>query len=192
MDVGLNNRNTFEDPELQDVVFLVEATSCEQHELWFRHSKKAWNFDGISEEIPLGVFSDLDSQRYGALGSELAKLVNTIKERNKLVRKERNHRIDWEPVSTGLAIEIGSIKKKPIVVSFSFAYINGKKIAFYHPCSVAVDHDKVEAWLIKRFQLTHDGYTRWNHTDAKNFWNCVNSLDRLDKKPRNTKYKRKK
>ena len=36
MDVGLNNRNTLGEiaPELTDVVFLVEATSAEQHNLW--------------------------------------------------------------------------------------------------------------------------------------------------------------
>jgi len=43
--------------------------------------------------------------------------------------------------------------------------------------------------LIKQFQLTHDGYTRWNHTNSSNFHNCVNSLDRLDKEPRETIYK---
>lgn len=49
----------------------------------------------------------------------------------------------------------------------------------------AVDHSMVDNWLREHFQLTHDGYTRWNHVDSNNFHNCVGSFNRLDKEPRN-------
>ena len=193
MDVGLNNRNTFEEPELKDVVFLVEATSCEQHDLWFKWASEAWDFDKISGGISLGSLSSESlPSRLGLQGSvvtELQTLLKVVEERNERVKKEKNRRVHWKSENMGFSLTIGHIGKKAVVVQFSFAYIDGRKIAFYNACSNVVDHSMVENWLIERFQRTHDGYTRWNHTDANNFHNCANYLDDIDEKPRNTIYK---
>ena len=187
MDVGLNNRNTLGEiaPEFKDVVFFVEANSNEQFEIW-----EDWSRESMSNIEPL------DKEVIDSL-SEAVKswpVLNKIVNINNKLKNNYHKRVEWEQIMAGFMLTIGSIKKGkekfPISVSFSFATIEGKKICFYYCCSAIADYPMVEEWLIKRFQLTHDNYTRWNHTDANNFHNCINSLDNLDEKPRNTKYKK--
>lgn len=194
MDVGLYNRNTLGEvnPAFTDVVFLVEATSSEQQKLWEEYSDQSTsNITPLSENV-------LNCLREAVKSWPI---LLRVEELNKAVIENNGKRVKWESVSAGFGITIGNVtgenhkkqqlKKLPVCVSFNFAIINGKKICFYYPTSVGVDHDMIEDFLIERFQLTHDDYTRWNHTDAGNFHNCVNSLDRLDKEPRDTVYKKK-
>jgi hypothetical protein len=103
--------------------------------------------------------------------------------------KEHHKDFGWIQHNQILDREIKKIKGRPISINFAFATIKNKKVAFYHPSSTLVDYKVIKKWLTDRFQLTHDNYTRWNHVDANNFHNCLNSLDNLDKNPRNTKYK---
>lgn len=191
MDVGLNNKNTFEHEQLKDVVFLVEATSPEQHNLWQEWAKDYRDVHSL--DIPIKIpekfklFEDSVRDLFSPeLRAEIEILKMTCKRvaiRNDDIAESQEHRVDWEQM-TGVLIHIGN----EIYLSFSFVKINGKKIAFYYPSSAKVDYTLIEKWLIKHFQRTHDNYTRWNHTDAQNFHNCVNSLDDIDEKPRKTKY----
>lgn len=186
MDVGLNNRNTLgkEAPELADVVFLVEATSNEKFNLW-----QEWSDDSMFDVKPL-------SKNTIECLNEAAKswpVLRSVFDLNSKIEHNQHPRIKWEQVNVGRMLTIGHInidnEKLPVNIEFSFAIIKGKKICFYNCCSRVADYTMIKNWLIKRFQLTHDKYSRWNHTDAANFHNCVQSLDNLDKKPRNTKYK---
>ena len=136
MDVGLNNKNMFDQLELKDIEFLVSANSNEAFTLWSKYNQK----------------------------------------------------VDWEWIYTGFVITIGSLDSHPVSIEFLFAIIKGKKVAFYNGCSQVVDHKMIDEWLISRFQRTHDNYSRWNHVNATNFHNCINSLDKLDVEPRNTVY----
>lgn len=183
MDVGLSNRSTLaqEHPEFEDVVFLVEATRTERFNLW-----QEWSSDTITYVKPL------DDTDFEAILETIIKPSLREKFTNLQKRIKNNHQyiVDWDQLPMGVSITIGHIKKLPVCIDFSFDIINGKKICFYYCCSRMCDHDMIDNWLIERFQLTHDNYTRWNHTDASNFHNCVNSLDNLDKKPRNTVYKK--
>lgn len=184
MDVGLNNKNTLGeiDPAFTDVVFLVEANSNEQFTLW-----QEWSSQSMSNIEPI---ADNDMK---AIGEKLSRdLYAKLEKTNNKLKHNYSNRVTWEQVYAGFGITIGHVEKHPVMISFSFAFINGKKVCFYYPTSRAVDHEMIEKWLIERFQLTHDGYTRWNHTNAGNFHNCVNSLDNLDKEPRDTVYKIKK
>jgi hypothetical protein len=147
MDVGLNNKNMFDEFELKDIDFLVQANSNERFNLWLEYS-------------------------------------NSSKDERK------NERVDWKQINTGFMITIGSLDSRPVAIEFSFAIIKGKKIAFYTGCSQVVDHKMIDEWLISRFQRTHDNYSRWNHVDAINFHNCINSLEILDIEPRNTVYEK--
>lgn len=181
MDVGLNNRNTLGiiDPAFEDVVFFVEATSTERHNLWSEWSNQSMsNIEPLSDEVMRLIGDKLNRDLY-------VKIENL----NEKVKSSNPKRVAWEQISAGFGITIGHVGKMPVTVSFSFAIINGKKICFYEATSRVVNHKMIEDWLIERFQLTHDNYCRWNHTDAMNFHNCVNSLDDIDKKPRNTVYK---
>lgn len=171
MDVGFNNLNMLhlilDNPILEDIEWIVEATSEEKFNLWKEYSK--------------------DSQ-------------------NNIVRSPSSKEIvyDWKQVSEGYGYTIveleTSISKKspfykpgkeilPINLDLSFAIINGHKICFYTSNSLLTHHGYIEAFLHTYFQRTHDKYTRWNHTNAANFYNCVGYLETIDKKPRNTEYK---
>ena len=179
MDVGLNNRNTLGDidPSLADIVFMVEATSTEYHDLWLNWSKQSPNnIEPLDDKIVELILP--------------SSIMTSVKELNQKIKNAKHTRVNWEQISSGFMVTIGQIKKMPVCIRFRFAFINGKKICFYECTSRMADRTMIEDWLISRFQLTNDNYTRWNHVDAMNFHNCVNSLDDLDKKPRNTKYKK--
>jgi hypothetical protein len=178
MDVGLNNRNTLGEihPDFADVVFFVESNNNEQMQHWSEYSKDSMsNIKSLPEDFINSLPQEFKTQ---------------VKHLNDKVKRFERTRVDWKQVMSGFGITIGHIKKMPVHVSFSFAIINGKKICFYDCTSRMADHTMVEDWLISRFQLTNDGYERWNHTNSSNFHNCVSALDRLDKEPRNTIYKK--
>jgi len=177
MDVGLNNRNTLGAiaPEFADVVFFVESTSNEQHQHWSDYAKESMtNITPLQDDfinlIPENVRSN-------------------VKRLNDKVKDLQHTRVEWKQIMSGFGLTIGHVDKRPVCVSFSFAVINGKKVCFYYCTSQVADHKMIENWLISHFQLTHDGYSRWNHTDSSNFHNCINSLDSLDVEPRDTIYK---
>lgn len=183
MDVGLNNRNMFENEHLKDVVFLVDTSSGkDQHSLW-----EEWSLEYAEKFGPKKI-----QEIPGHLIScpLLSDVSESIKRHNKKVDEDNQHRVKWESARMGISIEIGDLDDRPICVQFGFAHINGHKVAFYEGSSQLVDHKMIEDWLTENFQLTNDGYTRWNHVDSTNFHNCVNSLDRMDKEPRNTIYKK--
>lgn len=177
MDVGLNNQNILGkvNPAFNNVVFLVEANSEEQFNLWQNWSKESMsNIEPLSDNV-MNSFSE--------------EVRNIIKPLNDKVKNFNRERVNWVEVSAGFSTIIGYVDDSPINVSFRFAFINGKKICFYDGVSQLVDYKTINDWLIKQFQLTHDCYTRWNHVNSSNFHNCINSLDNLDKETRNTVYK---
>jgi hypothetical protein len=178
MDVGFNNKNMLGeiDPAFKDVVFFVDATTEEQFGLWREYSKESMtNIEPISEDF----IQTLPENFRGR-----------VEKLNNQVKRAQHKRIDWKQVSSGFGLTLGKLDDRPICVCFSFAYINGHKICFYEATSQVVDHKLIEKWLKTHFQLTHDGYTRWNHTNATNFHNCVSGLENLDKEPRETVYER--
>ena len=194
MDVGFNNKNTFEHKQLKDVVFLVEATSNEQHNLWREYANDHYDLDGLDTEIPIPSILE---QGYNSCTRqqldefiELRALADKVIERNRKIKESRKYRVDWIQDNRGFLIEIGQLNKAPICVSFFFAKIKGHRVGFYEVTSRVAHHGMVEDWLTEHFQLTHDGYTRWNHTNADNFHNCIRGLDTLDKEPRDTIYKK--
>ena len=74
------------------------------------------------------------------------------------------------------------------MLEFRYYIINGHKVAFYSSSSMITHRGYIDAFLITYFQRTHDNYSRWNHVDATNFHNCINYLDSIDLKPRDTIY----
>ena len=152
MDVGLNNTNllhlVLDSPYMEDVEWIVEATSEEKFHSWQNYHKKfKW------EEISAGKL-------YTILEVEVA------------------------------AIEHPKTKEiLPVTIEFSFAIIDGHKICFYSSPSRLSHHGYINAFLITYFQRTHHEYSRWNHTDATNFHNCINYLNTIDIEPRSTEYK---
>lgn len=183
MDVGLNNRNTLGEiePAFKDVVFMVEANSNETQKLWEEWAKESMtNIEAFDDDV-MNIFKK-------ELGAD-SLLFGQLADLNHKVKNNQQPRVNWEQIRSGFAIRIGEINGLPVNVEFSFAIIEGKKICFYNAISQMVNYKMVEDWLIERFQLTNDGYCRWNRVDAQNFHNCINSLDRLDKEPRDTVYK---
>jgi hypothetical protein len=168
MDVGLNNTNrlheALDNDFMKDIEWIVEATSNERHELWRKYHNEDTRFKTEAGEY------------------------------------NKDGKYIWEEVSSGHGCTIASVvidvtrngktvkETLPLHLNFSYAIINGHKIAFYDTSSLLAHHGIVEAFLITYFQRTHDNYSRWNHTNADNFHNCIGYLDTIDKEPRNSIY----
>lgn len=89
----------------------------------------------------------------------------------------------------GITIKKRKKEKLEICINFNFTTVDGHKILFYECSSLLAHYGYIQAFLLTYFQRTHDNYTRWNHTDAMNFHNCINYLDTVDIEPRDTVYK---
>jgi hypothetical protein len=176
---NVNNLGHYHD-DLSDVVFLVEATKNEAFQLW-----QNWSSDSLSNITPISdeVMSIIDRSLFERI------YYKRIKRLNDEVKRFQHTRVNWVQIATGFCLTIGYVnhgnEKLPVSIEFSFARINGKKVAFYSNYSRAGDSQMIENFLAENFQLTHDNYTRWNQVNATNFHNCVGSLDNLDEKPRN-------
>lgn len=185
MDVGLNNKNFLskEAPEFNDVVFLVKATNCEQFTLWQEYSKESLhNIEPFNDIFISNLENNVNwNQSNNFFLSEIKKL-------NDKLERTQLKRVNWKQINAGFTLRIGWVEEKPVALHFSFAIINGKKICFYECTSRMADNTMIEKWLIERFQLTHDGYCRWNHTNATNFHICTQGLDSIDLEPRDTVY----
>lgn len=112
---------------------------------------------------------------------------------------EWKDKYNWVQVCTGnsyklleLDVKVKGKRKSetlPVYISFTYWIINGHKICFYCSDSLLSHYGYIESFIKTHFQRTHDKYTRWNHTDSRNFHNCINYLDTIDVEPRNTIYK---
>jgi hypothetical protein len=144
MDTGLNNTNRlheiFQNKDFEDIEWLIEANSNEQHQIW-----EGWHT-----------------------------------------------KLKWEQINPGFSYTIKRLsvegEELPICLCFTFAKVNGRKIAFYECSSLLSHYGYIEVFLKTYFQRTHDNYCRWNQVDAKNAHNCLNYLETIDKEPRDTKY----
>lgn len=152
MDTGLNNINNLHKkvnlPELEDVEWIIEATSEEQFNLW-KENKDRYTWEQIQQGWS---FTIINLKISGSLGDN--KIEETL----------------------------------PVNISISLAKVNGHKILFYSSDSMISHYGLIDAFMISNFQRTHDSYTRWNHTNAVNFHNCVGYLDTIDQDPRDTEY----
>ena len=114
-----------------DVLFIIEANSNEQHNLW-----RDWHHAPIDGKP-----------------------------------------VPWKQIMSGFSMVIDHCKidndELPINVSFSFAYVNNIKVCFYDVVSDLVIHSKVRKFLERIHIVKYDCGTRWAHTDASNFHNCV-------------------
>ena len=74
----------------------------------------------------------------------------------------------WEQDSMGLAVQIGEFGGMPVVVSFSWAVLNGKRVCFYEPTSMVTHSGMLDDWL--NAHLPDNAKT----TNADNFHLCRN------------------
>lgn len=83
--------------------------------------------------------------------------------------KEFADKISWKQVLHGTIPTVGHLEGKPVSVSIQFAVLEGHGVLFWHPTSVMVNYELIEAWLrdsVKKFQgENHDAV----FTDANNF-----------------------
>jgi hypothetical protein len=203
MDVGFNNTNKLHlvlgDKYLEDVVWLVEANSNETHELW-----ATWSDQSLTNHNPLalsdGESSALIQKAYLQMGADDAEKIKLLVEVNKKAYRSSGERKTWKqiPISSSFGIldlecaptnGIGQKETLQVRIHFRYFIVDGHKIAFYYSDAVLSHKFYIDAFLRTYFQRTHDNYSRWNHTDAQNFHNCINYLESLDKDPRETVYK---
>ena len=91
---------------------------------------------------------------------------------------DESKRVSWEDIMRGYSIQIGTLDKRPVMVTIFYAMLNGKKIMFYEGTSQVVDHKMIELW-IQHFSLNNirwDNGTRWAHCNAMNFHHCLEAI----------------
>lgn len=89
-------------------------------------------------------------------------------------RHKNDHIKEWKEVSMGHGITIGTVDNRPVVVSISYAFLNGKKVMFYEGVSQLVDHQMIEDWLMRYAEnIKYDNGTRWAHCNSSNFHHCL-------------------
>lgn len=80
-------------------------------------------------------------------------------------------RVTWEANLSGFLPTVAKYDNRPVCISILYAYINGKKVLFYHATSQMVFYPAIEAWLKKYLPDII-------HSDAQNFHNIVHSIER--------------
>lgn len=89
----------------------------------------------------------------------------------------RRRVLAWEQESRGVGVTIGRICRRPVVLSLSYAKLNGKRVCFFYACSQLVDHALKDRWLRARTKhITWDGGRRWAHCDGYNFHHCLEAI----------------
>lgn len=112
-------------------------------------------------------FSDLD------LKSKLDKTFFMVEasrfERHTLWSEFSKHHI-WHDINAGDVLTIGTLYSRPIVMTFTWAFIDDQCVCFYDCCSQLVDWKMVEDWIKENFHKTKA------KTDAANFHICLHTI----------------
>ncbi len=87
----------------------------------------------------------------------------------------------WEQVSNGWSVQVGSIGKRPIMVSVNWYYIDGQAVCFYEGTSQLVDHAMIDKWFETHFTGTWDNGTRRASIDSGNFGWCLSAIEEANK-----------
>jgi hypothetical protein len=86
----------------------------------------------------------------------------------------RSYVKNWEQVSLGHWLTIGSVDNRPICVSVQYAILNGHKVMFYEGTSQLVDYKMIEDWLERYFDRCN------HHCNAANFHHCMEAVGCYD------------
>jgi len=130
------------------VAYFVEATDTEHSLLWCRHQPQA-----VAAMVK-------------GLPKSSANIYN-------------GPALDWEGNSNipGRMIQVGTLKKKPVVIHLRFDLIEGEIVCFYHATSQVVSYPKIEKWL-KAHGVTSDVRGAKNACNASNFHECIRELQK--------------
>lgn len=90
--------------------------------------------------------------------------------------KETKDTVKWESINSGFGFTVGHIADMPVVVSFTFAIINNKKVMFYEATSQVVDYRMIEDWICKYVPVVVMNCKRDTCTDASNFHQCLHTI----------------
>lgn len=70
----------------------------------------------------------------------------------------KNHHRDagwsWTEERSGYLAQMGELDGRPVAISIMRATVQGQSVLFWHPTSVLVDHDMIEAWFRKHMPDT--------------------------------------
>lgn len=89
--------------------------------------------------------------------------------------KEWHGRVKWDQDTFGYMPQVGTLDNRPVMLSFWWARIEGKLVAFWKCESQVADHDLIEKWFNKHFPAMLDSERR-ARTDANNFHICIHAI----------------
>lgn len=142
-----------QDPRLKDVFFLVEATSFEVITLWRNHSKEWLKGESLQMQC-----------------ADIAL---------------RSRRLEWEQDMRGLFVQVGvdmvrgptKDVEAPTCITFEFYRIAGRLVAFWHPTSAFVSHNRIAQWFDTYCTPPDWDGGRPAHTNAMNFHHCLDAIE---------------
>lgn len=53
----------------------------------------------------------------------------------------------WTDERSGYIARVGELDGRPVMISITRSMVQGQSVLFWHPTSVVVDHDMIEAWF---------------------------------------------
>lgn len=98
-------------------------------------------------------------------------------------RKEEPCRFKWDSARSGYLPCVGRIGDRPVCISIYVDVVAGHRLLFWHATSELVDYALIEEWLTTSLpRSAFQGDSAYlNRTDATNFTNVFNRLDREEK-----------
>jgi len=95
---------------------------------------------------------------------------------------EWHKRVKWEEQGMGCTGQIGTLDRRPVMLTFFWARINGKLVGFWDSTSQVVDHKMIEKWLAENCTPPKcDNGTRSAQCDAMNFHHCIHAIQEANK-----------
>lgn len=88
----------------------------------------------------------------------------TRREKSQLCAEYKLMGYPWVENLSGIGVTVGHLGNRPIAISLIADVVRGKKILFWEPTSVLVDHDMIDKWFDDHVDCS-------NTADADNFHN---------------------
>jgi len=120
---------------LKKTMFIVEATSFEQHVFWQQYAKNSPHSRHFNYSTP----------------------------------------VTWEQMD-GWAVQVGTLDKRPCMVTMTWIKIDGCVVMFYDQTSQVSDSVQTEKWIEKYFNPTGSDARHRAQCDSSNFARCIQAI----------------
>ncbi len=181
------------DPRFEKTFACVEATDDEALALWMRYHEDVYHFtpeerakkivdqsgEAAMHFVRVNTLIVHMSDRHHTAQAIYEHLVEVFTEEITNARRNCREPILWKEDLHSISKYVGYIAGRPIVITCTWATIEGHLVLFYNPSSQLVDYKMIEQWLEI---ATPNAVIR---VDAQNFTDVITTIMRANKCPKN-------